>query len=179
MWTFTLIDVSFLCLQARFCPTLVTYGAAYGRSGSSPAREHIKMDIIKPHPSLFKINIKFCLEIKHCQEWSFTSSSSAWELFRCRGWDKSRNGRLTTKYPTTVAKSGTRENNLFIFYCHCSCICYLGKIIKLPLTLGDNAIHHTHGETEEDEIVQMIDLQTNSVQLTNSNNKRLTMPCKP
>lgn len=43
--------------------------------------------------------------------------------------------------------------------------------MKLPLTLGDNAIHHTHGETEEDEIVQMIDLQTNSVQLTNSDFK--------
>lgn len=43
--------------------------------------------------------------------------------------------------------------------------------MKLPLTLGDNAIHHTHGETEEDEIVQMIDLQTNSVQLTNSDIK--------
>lgn len=34
--------------------------------------------------------------------------------------------------------------------------------MKLPLTLGDNAIHHTHRETEEDEIVQMIDLQTNT-----------------
>lgn len=46
--------------------------------------------------------------------------------------------------------------------------------MKHPLTLGNNAIHHSHGETEEDEIVQMIDLQTNSDQLTNSDIKMQT-----
>jgi len=57
-----------------------------------------------------------------------------------------------------------QERTTVIFYGPCSCIfiCYLGKIMKLPLTLGDNAVHHTHGETEKDKIVQMIDLQTNS-----------------
>lgn len=45
------------------------------------------------------------------------------------------------------------------------------EIMKHPLTLGNNAIHHSHGETEEDEIVQMIDLQTNSDQLINSDIK--------
>ncbi len=43
VWTFTLTVVSFLCLQGRFYPTPVTYAAAYGRSGSSPAEEHAKI----------------------------------------------------------------------------------------------------------------------------------------
>ncbi len=43
VWTFTLTVVSFLCQQGRFCPTPVTYAAAYGRSGSSPAEEHVKI----------------------------------------------------------------------------------------------------------------------------------------
>lgn len=39
-----------------------------------------------------------------------TSSSSECVLCVCRGWERFRNGRLTTRYPTTVARSAKEQH---------------------------------------------------------------------
>lgn len=65
---------------------------------------------IKPPGSVHMEDSDPLLEVQLETRWTdrclqLTSSSSEWVLCRCRGSDRSRKGRLTTRYPTTVATS--------------------------------------------------------------------------
>lgn len=112
-----------------------------------------------------------------------TSSSSECVLCVCRGWERFRNGRLTTRYPTTVARSakeqhvhtqddalccwGERDENGFILSVTGCYRCSLedwtrSTSAKQLLTLSNYTVHDAHREPEEDEVMQVVHLEGQS-----------------
>lgn len=109
---------------------------------------------------------------------ALTSSSSEWVLCVCRGWERFRNGRLTTRYPTTVARSaeehtqddttccwGERDEDGFVLPvtgCYWCSWRTGGGARRQILTLSNYTVHDAHGEAEEDEVMQVVHLEEQS-----------------
>lgn len=106
---------------------------------------------------------------------ALTSSSSEWVLCVCRGWERFRNGRLTTRYPTTVARSakehthrttrhvvGVNVMKMASFQLQAVTGARGGLDEEQILTLSNYTVHDAHGEAEEDEVMQVVHLEEQS-----------------